>query len=72
MDIWRIKRETRYGFQVLKERRIIHGTKDGLERQSLEPRLGWRDKAWNQGKDVETKFGFKVRMERQSSKLKLE
>jgi len=37
-----------------------------MKRQSLVPRLGWRDKAWNQGYDRETKLGTKVRMERQS------
>ena len=26
-----------------------NGTKVRMERQSLEPRLGWIDKAWNQG-----------------------
>ena len=37
-----------------------------MERQSLKPWKGWRDKAWNQGKDGETKLGTKVGMERQS------
>ena len=32
----------------------------------MEPRMGLRDKAWNQGWDGETKLGSKDRMERQS------
>ena len=42
-----------------------------MERQSLEPRIGCRDKASNQGYDVETKLGTKDRMERQSLVLRL-
>ena len=42
-----------------------------MKRQSLEPRIGCRDKASNQGYDVETKLGTKDRMERQSLVLRL-